>query len=83
MLVTNYAGRDLASLMEEGKLHRIGQVDRLRLVRQLASAVDSMNERGIQHNDLKSDNLCITDTGSGYELCVIDFGLATTEFMRQ
>ena len=80
MLVTNYAGRDLASLIEAGRLHRIGQVDRLRLVKQLASAVDAMNERGIQHNDLKSNNLCVTDTGSGYELCVIDLGLATTDF---
>ena len=52
------------------------------MMRQLVVAVAAMNARGISHNDLKMDNICVADTGSGYELCVIDLGLATTDGSR-
>ena len=80
--MTKYAGRSLEALIAEGRLSRLGYKDRLKIMRQLVDAVDAMNARGVSHNDLKIDNICVSDTGSGYEVCVIDMGLATTDGLR-
>ena len=82
LLITSYAGKTLKSLLEAGKLSRMNPRDRIRMARQLAEAVDNINWLGVSHNDISSNNVCIKDTGSGYEMCVIDLGLATTNGMR-
>jgi tRNA A-37 threonylcarbamoyl transferase component Bud32/tetratricopeptide (TPR) repeat protein len=47
----------------------------LRLVRQVASALEHAHERGVLHRDLKPSNLMLTPDG---RMRIVDFGLAST-----
>lgn len=50
-----------------------------RVLRQLARTLNLMEERGIAHNDIKVDNVCVgfSPTNDEPEATLIDFGLAT------
>ncbi|KAK4319177.1 hypothetical protein Pmani_009865 [Petrolisthes manimaculis] len=45
-------------------------------MRQLGQVQDRMAARGLAHNDIKEDNVCIKFSDHGIELTFIDFGLA-------
>ncbi|MDQ3940318.1 MAG: serine/threonine-protein kinase [Actinomycetota bacterium] len=69
------AGRDLKALIEE-----MGPLDPKRVIkimRQVANALDAAHEAGVVHNDVKPQNILIADRdGPGDDLVfVTDFGL--------
>ena len=63
------AGGTLASRIREG----IASRDALRIVAQIATALDVIHTRGIVHRDLKPANILFRSTG---EPVIVDFGLA-------
>jgi formylglycine-generating enzyme required for sulfatase activity len=63
----------------EEHLRRHGALDLpvgLPLLRQLAGGVRAAHRRGIWHRDLKPANVLVRQAGAGWELKIIDFGLA-------
>jgi serine/threonine-protein kinase len=63
-------GRSFASVLEEGKAHRI---DLLRFLEKIARAVAYAHGRGVVHGDLKPAALLV---GRRFEPRILDFGLA-------
>ncbi len=53
--------------------NRLGLRERISLLLQLAEAVDTLNELGIVHHDIKPSNVLVDDKGTVY---LTDFGLA-------
>ena len=53
--------------------NNLGLVDRLRLFRDVCSAVHVAHEHGVVHRDLKPGNILVTDDG---DLRLLDFGIA-------
>ncbi|HVT16543.1 MAG TPA: protein kinase [Thermoanaerobaculia bacterium] len=64
-------GADLASRIEEGPPPSLGEV--LRIVHQVAEALDYAHRQGIVHRDIKPSNILIDTTG---KVKVADFGIA-------
>lgn len=62
-------GAPLQDRLEEG----IGATDAIRIVREIAAALDYAHERGYIHRDIKPDNILFREDGSAV-LC--DFGIA-------
>lgn len=63
-------GRSLADLLTERKLE---VTEAVRLVRDVASALEEAHANGIVHRDIKPSNICVTDLG---RVKVLDFGIA-------
>jgi serine/threonine-protein kinase len=52
----------------------------VRLVHQIAQALDTAHDHGVCHRDLKPENIMLRDLGDGDEMAVIiDFGVATVK----
>src|SRR5206468_2514612 len=51
----------------------------LRVLRQLARGMKAAHRRGIWHRDLKPANVLLRQRDGGWELKIIDFGLAVQE----
>ena len=64
---------DALGLVEHAREHDLDTVQRVRLVVQVARALEHAHRRGVVHRDLKSEN-CLVD-GEG-NVKVIDFGVA-------
>jgi tRNA A-37 threonylcarbamoyl transferase component Bud32 len=64
-------GRDLASRIEEGPPPSLGEV--LRVIGQVADALDYAHRQGIVHRDIKPSNILLDTTG---RVKVADFGIA-------
>ena len=63
-------GRDLSSILEEGKL---SPAEAVRILRQVCSALESAHAEGVVHRDLKPQNIMVEASG---RVVVMDFGLA-------
>ena len=66
-------GRTLREYLTEGP----SASERLRIYKELLSAVGYLHKRGIIHNDLKPENILVTYTDNTLKL--IDFGLADSD----
>jgi predicted Ser/Thr protein kinase len=61
------------TLLRHGDHQRIALQDRVRIIRDLADALDHAHRQGIYHRDLKPSNVLMDDQGRPY---LTDFGLA-------
>lgn len=66
-------GELLFSIVERGSYC---ELDAVKLVAQVLSAVAFCHERGIVHRDLKPENLMLKDNTSSSKVMVVDFGLS-------
>ena len=72
--MAHYEGETLAARLAHGPLP-IPEI--VRIVTQVADALDAAHAAGIVHRDLKPSNLMLTTTG---QVKVLDFGIAKMEF---
>jgi serine/threonine protein kinase/tetratricopeptide (TPR) repeat protein len=63
-------GRDLSSLLREG---RLPVEETTRIIRQVCSALEAAHAESVVHRDLKPQNIMLNDRG---KVSVMDFGLA-------
>jgi DNA-binding beta-propeller fold protein YncE len=61
------------TLLDRMKGSRVGRDEALRLLEQIALALDFAHDRGIVHRDLKPGNVLLDESGNAY---LADFGLA-------
>lgn len=74
-IVSRYIdGVDLASHVKKQK---VTIAEAVRIVRQIAEALDAAHEQNVIHRDVKPKNIVIHKDGSAY---LVDFGLAKGEF---
>ncbi len=69
---------DGPTITEHAETNRLNARQRLRLVAQVASAVQHAHQQGIVHRDLKPDNILVANAGGsgGAQPKVLDFGIA-------
>jgi serine/threonine-protein kinase len=67
-------GETLSMRLE--RLHQLGPVETVAIVRQVALGLAVAHRLGIVHRDLKPDNLFIAETARGEEVKILDFGIA-------
>lgn len=65
-------GADLASILARG---RLGARRTMRVLRQLALAIDHAHAQGIVHRDLKPENVMVNEAANDF-VKVLDFGVA-------
>lgn len=76
-IITEYAGSTILQKILQGDLWSMK--DKLWVTAQLLATVDSLHKKGLCHNDIKSNNICIRRTPSDlYKVTIIDFGFART-----
>jgi tetratricopeptide (TPR) repeat protein/predicted Ser/Thr protein kinase len=63
-------GRDLSSVLEDGKLE---PQEAVKILRQVCAALEAAHEEGVVHRDLKPQNIMLEASG---RVVVMDFGLA-------
>ena len=67
-------GRDLGSYMDEKR--RLSLRETLELLDQLTSGLEAAHEVGIVHRDLKPDNIFLVEGKTGFQVKIVDFGVA-------
>jgi len=67
-------GEDLHQRIERLGPMPVGEVSRV--VEQVCSALDTAHRAGIVHRDIKPANVFLVDTGAGFHVKVLDFGIA-------
>jgi len=55
---------------------RLSLQERLKLIQQVCAAVQHAHQKGVVHRDLKPGNVLVTSNTGGYQIKIIDFGLA-------
>jgi eukaryotic-like serine/threonine-protein kinase len=55
---------------------RLSLQDRLKLIQRVCAAVQHAHQKGVVHRDLKPGNVLVTSNTGGYQIKIIDFGLA-------
>ena len=73
-LVTEFV--DGAPLTEWAEARALGVADRVRLVIEVARAVDHAHRRFVVHRDLKPSNVLVTERDGAARPVVLDFGIA-------
>ncbi|XP_042227734.1 serine/threonine-protein kinase svkA-like [Homarus americanus] len=74
LIMTEYAGEPLDQYINK---HNLG-LDKLEsIILQLAKITEQMISRGLAHNDIKADNICIITKEDDVKVTLIDFGLGT------
>lgn len=74
LILEHLEGKSLARLLQdEGSLEPLRA---LRLLKQIASALEAAHMRSIVHRDLKPGNIMVVGSGSDEQAKIIDFGLA-------
>lgn len=58
--------------------HNSNHRENMRIFRQILQGLDYIHQRGIIHRDLKPENIFLTEGPNGNQVCIGDFGLATT-----
>ncbi len=74
MVMEYLQGNDLRQAIQKGELARLE--DKLRILAQLARAMQHIHQIGIVHRDLKPDNVFLSESGS---VKLMDFGIAKTK----
>lgn len=78
ILVSIYAGRDLHEAMQWVVKMPYKQMWIYEVATQLLEGVKELVARGIAHNDLKRNNICVATSKDGTpHLTIIDFGMCT------
>lgn len=54
------------------------QLDWIKIFREIAEALDFMHKKGFLHNDLKSDNIVLSQENNAIHPVIIDFGKCRT-----
>lgn len=80
LIVTRYAGPTL----QDWKLGDAGLLPRdwLYILSKVVLVLMDIHECRMTHNDVKSNNVCARKVPGGFEVTVIDFGMATLEGQR-
>ncbi len=74
LILEHIEGKSLARLLQdEGSLDPARSV---RLLKQIAGALEAAHERTIVHRDLKPGNIMVVGSGADEKVKIIDFGLA-------
>lgn len=72
------AGEDLVELVRAAGRGELPTERMLRVLDQIAAALDAIHEAGIVHRDIKAENVLLVAAPGGREIVkVVDFGLAT------
>ena len=74
IVMEHFAGGNLQSYLDQHGV--LLPADLLMVARQIATAMPHAHQREIFHRDLKPDNLLVHKTETGWDVKVIDFGLA-------
>ena len=70
-------GRSIGDLIEAGEF---ADIERARPVaEQILSALDAMHARGVQHRDLKPDNIILLEEADAETVKLVDFGIAKAQ----
>ncbi len=56
--------------------YRASLTERIKLLIDVCDAIQHAHQRGIIHRDIKPNNLIASKTDAGYQVKVIDFGIA-------
>ncbi|CAB4008907.1 serine threonine- kinase [Paramuricea clavata] len=73
-LVLQFHGIDGKCVTFKGAVESMLQVDWVRICKEAADALDFMHKKGFLHNDLKGDNVLLSNDNNAIHPVIIDFG---------
>ncbi|XP_037797751.1 serine/threonine-protein kinase pkn2-like [Penaeus monodon] len=77
MIATAYAGPILYDWLREADA--LLPEEWVAITLKVAEVIRAIHAKGIIHNDIKNDNICVKKTPHGVEVTVIDFGMSKRE----